>query len=181
MLPSRVMIPSDDHRNVADIFKGWETDLIKQSIAENTNGFAVAMFQIDGDFNFGTVVRNANWYGAEAVFHIGKKRWDKRSAVGTHHYTHVDHYPDWDTFYDEVAQDFTIVALEQAENAWSLDRHFQWPKRPMIIVGEENSGIPADELKQCDVVVEIPGYGSVRSLNAGCASGIAMHDFTSKL
>jgi tRNA G18 (ribose-2'-O)-methylase SpoU len=32
----------------------------------------------------------------------------------------------------------------------------------------------------CDVLVEIPNFGSVRSMNVGVAASIAMHDHVSK-
>lgn len=170
-----------DTRNVADQFKGWETDLIKTTLDLDRHPFSVCMFQLQGDFNFGTVVRNANAFGAEKVFYIGKKKWDRRAAVGAHNYINVKYYATWTDFLRIERDNYAMVALEQSKNSWPLDTIFQWPIRPCIVIGEEGDGLPLRVVEDCDGILEIPQYGSVRSLNAGVASGIAMYDFTSKL
>ena len=77
--------------NVIDEYKNLEVDEIKSRMTNN--GFIVAMTHIEGDFNFGNVVRSANAFGAEEVWYIGgKKKWDKRSAVGTYNYTKLRHF-----------------------------------------------------------------------------------------
>lgn len=57
---------------------------------------------------------------------------------------------------------------------------FEWPDNALIIVGEEGVGITPETIELCDKFVFIPQYGSVRSLNAGVASGIAMNDYVMK-
>jgi tRNA G18 (ribose-2'-O)-methylase SpoU len=47
--------------------------------------------------------------------------------------------------------------------------------------GEEGTGLSKETMELCDIVVHITQYGSVRSLNVGTASGIAMYDFINKL
>ena len=57
-----------------------------------------------------------------------------------------------------------------------IDRHV------VMVFGQEQIGIPQDILLDlCDDVVYIKQYGSVRSLNVGTASGIAMYDYCSKV
>jgi tRNA G18 (ribose-2'-O)-methylase SpoU len=48
------------------------------------------------------------------------------------------------------------------------------------VVGEECNGIHEDVIKLCDVLVEIPNFGSVRSLNVGSAATLAMNDYIHK-
>jgi tRNA G18 (ribose-2'-O)-methylase SpoU len=50
-----------------------------------------------------------------------------------------------------------------------------------MIFGQEQIGIPKKLLDLCDELVYIKQYGSVRSLNVGTASGIAMYDYCSKV
>ena len=49
-----------------------------------------------------------------------------------------------------------------------------------MIFGEEGEGISPLLLKNCDYCVNISQFGSVRSLNVGTSSGIAMYDWISK-
>ncbi len=50
-----------------------------------------------------------------------------------------------------------------------------------LVVGGEGEGIRPLVRKQCDVLVSIPQYGGVGSLNASVAGGIALFDVAKKL
>jgi tRNA G18 (ribose-2'-O)-methylase SpoU len=45
----------------------------------------------------------------------------------------------------------------------------------MLIFGQEGPGLSDAARQACDRVYSIAQYGSTRSINAGVASGIAMH------
>jgi tRNA G18 (ribose-2'-O)-methylase SpoU len=47
----------------------------------------------------------------------------------------------------------------------------------VMIFGQEQIGIPTEVLEMCDHVLYIPQYGSVRSINVGSASAIAMNAY----
>src|SRR5271170_2257143 len=79
-------------RNVKDELKALSNEEIKERLRTNSKPFAVMMQQIHSDFNFGTLVRNANNFGAREVFYYGeRKRWNKSPARGTYIYTPVKH------------------------------------------------------------------------------------------
>ncbi len=49
-----------------------------------------------------------------------------------------------------------------------------------MIFGEEGEGVTPEMLELADHVVSIKQYGSVRSMNVGTTSGIAMYDYIRK-
>jgi tRNA G18 (ribose-2'-O)-methylase SpoU len=51
-----------------------------------------------------------------------------------------------------------------------------WQRNTLLIFGEEGTGLTPAMQDLCEVIVEIPMFGSVRSLNCGTASGIVMYD-----
>lgn len=167
-----------DERNVADRFKNWHLDLIKESISKESFPYAVMMENFAGDFNIGTVIRNANAFGAKTIYYCGKKRFDRRGAVGTYLYKDVVYVDEAQII--ELKKEYTFVGFENVPGATKLGK-YSWPKNALMIFGEEGIGITPDTLKLCDAVVEIPMFGSVRSLNAGTASGIAMFDYTNRM
>lgn len=59
---------------------------------------------------------------------------------------------------------------------------FSWDtkKKPLIVLGEEGTGIPKEVLDLCDFQIEIEQFGSVPSVNAAVAASIAMNDFVTK-
>ena len=85
---------------------------------------------------------------------------------------------------DDVTQlksDYTFVGIENnIERCVSLP-DFVWPKNPLMIFGEESGGISDELLALCDHKVSIPQWGSIRSMNVGTCSGIAMYDYVTKL
>lgn len=168
-------------RNIIDKYSGWITDLIKEDIQKTTLPYAVAGQHINGDFNLSCIIRSANSFGAREVFYIGgKKKWDKRGAVGVNHYSHIK-YIETINELKALKEKYYFVALEN-----NIDRHcieiykYTWKRDSLIIIGEENSGIVPEILDLCDDFVSIPNHGSVRSLNAASAASIAMYSFVSQ-
>lgn len=176
-----------DSRNIADEYKGLPEEEIKARLDTVRFPYAVAMGQFEGDFNFGCVIRSANAFGAEQVFYIGKKNWDRRSAVGTHHYIDLIHYDTWLDFYNERLYDYCFIAIENnVDDSVSLDE-FDWGQVHLhdgpvcILLGEEQNGLGDDALEIADYIVSIPQIGSVRSLNVAVAGSIVMYSLMSSL
>jgi tRNA G18 (ribose-2'-O)-methylase SpoU len=144
---------------------------------------AVAMTHMHGDFNFSNVVRSANFFGFKWAMYVGGSRqWDRRGAVGTHHYIPLIHCETVDAFWAAVEKEGLVpIALEcnvtlpnrLIENIFE----FQWPKKSLIIVGEEQAGLSVEILEKCQHIVFIPAFGTVRSMNVGTAAGIAMAQY----
>jgi len=169
--------------NVADHYKGKDVDFIRKDLQKNAHSFAVLMEHWKGDFNISTMIRNANAFNAKEVFYIGKKKWDRRGAVGTHHYTPLRHVKSFDGLKD-LKSLYTFVAIDNNMPDTLKLTKFNWnelEKPPLMIFGEESQGLTEEMLKLCDYAVEITQYGSVRSLNVGTSSGIVMFDYVSKL
>ena len=49
------------------------------------------------------------------------------------------------------------------------------PRRCVLLFGQEGPGLSDVARAACDRLFSIAQYGSTRSINAGVASGIAMH------
>jgi len=170
-------------RNVVDKYKGMSSAEIKSDLKSTAHPFAVLMEHWKGDFNISTMIRNANAFNVKEVFYIGKKRWDKRGAVGTHNYTSINFVNTREDLLP-LKELYTFVAIENNHLETQELSNFSWnslKKPPLMIFGEEGSGITEATLKLCEYVIEIPQYGSVRSLNVGTSSGIVMYDYINKL
>jgi tRNA G18 (ribose-2'-O)-methylase SpoU len=178
------IVAGDEHYrswqyNVADRFKGNTVENIKQSLKETANPFAVCVEHLINDFNLGTVIRNANAFNAKKVFYLGDKKWDKRSAVGVYNYTDVHWLPTVEDFI-KLKEQYVIVGIDNVPGSVSISS-YNWKPNTLLVFGEEGVGLTPTMQSMCQDIVEIPMYGSVRSLNCGVASGIVMHDFVSKI
>jgi len=164
--------------NVEDRFKGKTKEEIKQSLRSTSNNFAVMMEHWNGDFNIGTMIRNANAFNAEKVFYFGKKKYDRRGTVGTHHYVDLRYIDDADLLIS-LKSDYVFVCLDNIDGSIPME-DFEWPENSLMIFGEEGIGLTEEMLELADHVVSIKQYGSVRSMNVGTTSGIAMYDYMNK-
>jgi tRNA G18 (ribose-2'-O)-methylase SpoU len=151
------------------------------------NNFSVLCCNLSNDFNIATVVRNSNAFLAQKVYIYGNKRYDRRGTVGTHLYTHFNHVAQTEELektIDRLGKDkkhIRIVGIDNVNNAYPVNK-YQWPKNEhvLMVFGQEQIGIPKEVLDICHDTLYIEQYGSVRSLNVGTASGIAMYDYCSK-
>jgi tRNA G18 (ribose-2'-O)-methylase SpoU len=179
-----------DTRNVADRYKGISEEDIVFDLEATASPFQAWFFGLTGDFNRSTGLRNANGFNAEQVVFVSPtKKWDRRGAVGTHHYTHLsfltpEEFPR--AIAEKSGQGYHIVGVDNVDGALPLWRfkptlYYGVADKHIFIFGEEQLGLSAETLALCDDVVYIPQLGSVRSLNVGTASGIIMYDFCNKI
>lgn len=166
-------------RNVRDCYQQNTEQEIQTDLQVRSLPFAVLISNVEGDFNCGTIIRTANNFLASKIFYFGKRHLDRRSAVGVYKYSPVIYLSNIEAI-RQLKQHFIFVALENNSPKTQLLHQFSWPKQPLMIFGEENSGIQPELLELVDYTVEIPTMGSVRSLNVGCAASIAMFDYYSK-
>lgn len=165
-------------RNVADRFKALPEKEIRETLAKESFPFAVCFEHWIGDFNMGSGIRNANAFGAREVFYLGDKKWDRRASVGVYNYTNVTWLPTIDELI-KLQERYVIVGIDNVPGSVSI-RHYRWAPNTLMVFGEEGVGLTPAMQSFCKDIVEIPMYGSVRSLNCGVASGIVMYDYTEK-
>jgi tRNA G18 (ribose-2'-O)-methylase SpoU len=71
---------------------------------------------------------------------------------------------------------YTLVGLEQTNDSQSLYT-FAFPRRAVLVVGNERLGIEPEVLRVLDHTVEIPVYGYPDSHNAATAAAIALYEY----
>lgn len=172
----------EDKRNVADFYRYWTEDAIKADLREKAHNFSVLITNQFKDFNIGTVIRNANAFCAERVIIYGSRQYDKRGTVGAHLYTNLERVNFTDDLEEYLPADRLMVGIDNINGAEPIET-FEWPKdkHVVLVLGEESCGLTAEMIARCDKMVYIKQYGSVRSLNVGTASGIAMYDYCRKV
>jgi tRNA G18 (ribose-2'-O)-methylase SpoU len=74
------------------------------------------------------------------------------------------------------AEGYEIVGLEQTTASERLFS-FRFVPRTVLVVGNERTGLAADELARLDRVAEIPMAGLPHSLNAATSAAIAVYEY----
>jgi len=170
-----VLLAEGDRRNVVDRYRYWRLEAIVEDLDRRRHPFHVAIENLRHDLNIGAVVRNANAFLAAEVHVVGRRRWNRRGAMVTDRYQHVRHHPDVDALAAwAAAQDLPIVGIDNLPGSVPLEST-PLPRRCVLLFGQEGPGLSDAARDRADLVCSIAMFGSTRSINAGVASGIAMH------
>jgi tRNA G18 (ribose-2'-O)-methylase SpoU len=171
------LLEHGDTRNVIDRYRYWRMAEIVADLDERRHPFSVAIENWQHDLNIGSIVRTANAFAAESVHIIGRRRWNRRGAMVTDRYQHVVHHDDVAGFAADMRRaGLPIVAVDNVPGAQPVQT-FAMPERCVLLFGQEGPGLTAEALAAADAVVEIPQYGSTRSINAAAAAAIVMHEW----
>eukprot|EP00775_Hariotina_reticulata_P010586 gene10586-10744_t len=100
---------------------------------------------------------------------VTSERWIQLLEVGA---------SDVATFLQErQASGYSIIGVEQTTNSIPL-QDFSFPPCCVLLLGNEQNGIPVELLPLLDVCVEIPMLGVTRSLNAHVSGAMAVWQYT---
>lgn len=169
------LLREGDRRNVVDRYRYWSRAAIVDDLDARRHPFHVAIENWQHDMNIGTVVRNANAFLAAEVHIVGRRRWNRRGAMVTDRYQHLRHHPTVEEFTAWAsAADLPIVGIDILPGAVPIERT-ALPERCVLLFGQEGPGLSAAARNACALICSIAQFGSTRSINAGVASGIAMH------
>ena len=174
------LLVNGDSRNVVDRYRYWTREAIIEDLDVVRHPFHVAIENWEHDFNIGTVVRNANAFMAKAVHIVGKRRWNRRGAMVTDRYQHVQHHKTVEEFaLWAKAESIAVLGVDNIKNSVPIETA-KLPEDCVLVFGQEGPGLSAEMISKCQMILEITQYGSTRSINAGVASGIAMYEWLSQ-
>ncbi|MGC4853971.1 TrmH family RNA methyltransferase [Micromonospora sp. DT4] len=169
------LLAEGDRRNVVDRYRYWRHEAIVADLDRRRHGFHVAIENWQHDFNIGTVVRNANAFNAAEVHIVGRRRWNRRGAMVTDRYQHVRHHETIEEFVDWAAgRRLPVLGIDNLPGSRPIETAVL-PRECVLLFGQEGPGLSAPARAACTRLHSIAQYGSTRSINAGVASGIAMH------
>lgn len=88
------LLDEGDRRNVLDRYRYWTVAAIKADLdSRGRHDFEVAVENWTHDFNIGSMVRTANAFQARRVHIVGPHKWNRKGALMTELYQHVENHP----------------------------------------------------------------------------------------
>lgn len=169
--------------NVRDDCKGLTVEQIREK--QPKLGFAVALLNVAGGLNVGSMIRTSVIHGADKVYLIGpNKRYDRRSTVGAHNYIDIEFIqedlsiPMHAAYFHDRIRDHGYIptVIEQGGDDIREPRFKRYQNR-CLIFGSEADGVPAALMNMCSRY-EIAQKGVIRSLNVSAACAIVLHEYT---
>lgn len=143
--------------------------------------FYVICHNVRSRENVGSIFRTADAFGVAKIFLTGytpapPHHKISKAALG------AENWVPWEKFFSASRlikklkkEGFFVAGLEQHRRSLKIE-NFKKMKKPLaLVLGNEVNGLPADVLKQCDVILEIPMAGKKESLNVAVAFGVAAY------
>jgi len=153
----------------------------RQEYERGLRPMAIAACNISKEHNVGSLIRTAHAAAAEEVLLVGSREWNVEAARTSELYTRVIHLDDSTALLAHTAaRGWNLVAVELDPRAVNLFDAC-YPDRPCFVLGAEVGGLPDDILAAAALVVQIPQWGLVPSLNLAVAGSIVFYDCLAKL
>lgn len=137
--------------------------------------------------NIGSVFRTADAFLMEQIYLCGitatpPHRDIQKTALGA---TETVNWKHFNSTLEAIEllkhQGYKIAAVEQTENStflneFNINKNEKWA----LVFGNEVSGVDQVVINCCDVVVEIPQFGSKHSLNISVSAGVVLWEMQKK-
>ena len=183
------LITFEDHtenlelRNVKDEYRSMFNDEISADIDTKRVPMVSVCMNLTSDFNKASIIRANNAFAGSDVIIAGKKKFDRRGTVGSHHYEHLRHHNDVNVIIDALKEDgYTLFAVDNTpEFNPQVIYDFKFPQKSAFFYGEEQKGLDTDVVAQCDHCIYIPQFGSVRSINVAQAASVVMSEYSRQM
>lgn len=186
---STFLVEPSDWRDVCDtvhsqgvmaVVRGHQFE--KQDALSGQSSLLVALDGLSDPGNVGTIIRTADWFGADAVL-LSKGCVELfnpkvvRSTMGSIFHLPVLEEVDLSSCLRSLrAEGLRTLAADTKGNV-SCDELA--PARSVLVLGSEDKGLAPEVLAEVDETVRIPGRGSAESLNVAIAAGILLEHLAS--
>lgn len=143
------------------------------------DGLYVALDGVQDPGNLGTIIRTAVAAGAKGIFLL-KGTVDPynekcvRSTMSALCNIPIFEDVTLSEFYDFIKDNTIKTYVTSLENAKPYHT-ISYPKRTMIILGNEGNGVSREIIEMCDQTITIPMYGDIESLNVSVAAALCMY------
>jgi len=139
--------------------------------------FGVGVERCKNAFNWGSLFRTANIFGASFIFTIGQRFREQASdTMRTERHLPLFTYKNIKEFNDNRPYNCKLIGVERYGSAHSLV-NFIHPERCMYILGPEDGSLSRETISLCQDLVRIPGEVS---LNLSVAGSIVLYDRIAK-
>lgn len=130
--------------------------------------------------NLGAILRVAECSGVDGVViperrAVGLNDTVAKSSAGAIEYVSVTKTPNLNRFIEKLKEKNVWVVGTSADAEMSYT-DWDWTRPSALVLGGEGSGLHRLVAENCDVLVKIPMYGKIDSLNVSVAAGVILFE-----
>jgi 23S rRNA (guanosine2251-2'-O)-methyltransferase len=144
------------------------------------NALLVVLDGVEDPRNLGAILRAVEGAGADGVFiperrAVGLTETVAKSSAGAVEYVKVAKVPNINRLIEELKERniWTVGTSAEAEKDYT---DWDWTQPSALVLGGEGKGLHRLAAENCDVLVKIPMYGRVESLNVSVAAGVILFE-----
>ncbi len=144
------------------------------------NALLLILDGVEDPRNLGAILRVAECAGSDGVFiperrAVGLTETVAKSSAGATEHVKVAKVPNINRLIEDLkARNIWVVGTsadaEMDYTAWD------WTRSSVLVLGGEGSGLHRLVAENCDVLVKIPIYGKIESLNVSVAAGVILFE-----
>ncbi|HEX8288608.1 MAG TPA: 23S rRNA (guanosine(2251)-2'-O)-methyltransferase RlmB [Pyrinomonadaceae bacterium] len=151
---------------------------ILDSIKENA--LLIVLDGVEDPRNLGAVLRSVEGAGADGVFiperrAVGLTETVAKSSAGAIEYVKVAKVGNVNRLIEEL-KERNIWTIGTSAEAGTDYTEWDWTQPSALILGSEGKGLHRLVAENCDVLVKIPMYGKIESLNVSVAAGVILFE-----
>jgi 23S rRNA (guanosine2251-2'-O)-methyltransferase len=146
----------------------------------NAESLFVILDGVEDPRNFGAILRSAECAGADGVFiperrAVGLTDTVAKSSAGAVEYVKVGRVQNINRLIEDLKEK-NVWVVGTSGDAEMNYTDWDWTQASALVLGGEGSGLHRLVAENCDVLVKIPMYGKIESLNVSVAAGVVLFE-----
>jgi 23S rRNA (guanosine2251-2'-O)-methyltransferase len=155
-----------------------DADEIIDAIDDNT--LLLLLDGVEDPRNFGAILRCAECAGAHGVFiperrSVGLTETVAKSSAGAAEYLKVAKVANMNRLIEQL-KGKNVWVVGTSADAGTVYTDWDWTRPTALVLGGEGHGLHRLVAENCDVLVNIPMYGKIQSLNVSVAAGVILFE-----
>lgn len=177
----RHLEPGINHQGVAAITSAADYVSEDEIIdAVGPDSLLVILDGVEDPRNFGAILRTAECAGVDGVLiperrAVGLTETVVKSSAGATEYVKVAKTPNVNRLIEELKERNVWVVGTSGESETEYT-DWDWTQPSALVLGNEGSGLHRLVAENCDVLVKIPMFGKIDSLNVSVAAGVVLFE-----
>lgn len=150
---------------------------LNQVASPGRHKFIIVLDHLKPAFNIGKIFRSADAFGAREIHLIGTTFFDPAPAKGSFKWVPANFHEDFESCYTElIDRRYGLYMLDPADGK-DLAR-VKMPEKSAFIFGNEELGhsFNIDDYSEI-LLLKIPQFGKVESLNVSIAASVVMYEY----
>jgi len=170
-----------NHQGVAALISAADyADANEILSAANANSLLLVLDGIEDPRNLGAILRTAECAGVGGVFiperrAVGLTDTVAKSSAGAVEHIKVAKVANLNRLIEDLKKK-NIWVVGTSVDATMDHTEWDWRQASALVLGGEGSGLHRLVAENCDVLVKIPMYGKIDSLNVSVAAGVVLFE-----